>query len=338
MKILVTGSTGFIGRQLCDYLSKSHSVIGLDIIHHGHISLDFFHKCDITDYTHFSILVAKHAPDVLIHLASLIDFATIDQDMLYTSNVKMAQNVARVVSEQNIPHVIFSSSNSVFLGQSSHIILQDTPPYPTDLYGLSKLTSELYLTGLAATHIVQIIRFPMILDDTRLGMLSVLFQLIQQNATLWMPDSKPIRHQALSLPDALSLITCLLSHHHSLTLNVSCGYSETFHNIFAQVIDAGSSKSKLRSLPWGIGTYILRLLYKFRVSPIGPYQIRMLTSHYEVDISSLKHLINWEPKDTTSALFRRAYMHYAQFQSTNLSANLSSVNLGILRLLQYIRF
>lgn len=62
MKIVVTGSSGFLGRNLIPFLAQSsHDVIGLNS-----------RSGDLTDLKTFSNLLNQHKPDLIIHLAGLV--------------------------------------------------------------------------------------------------------------------------------------------------------------------------------------------------------------------------------------------------------------------------
>jgi GDP-L-fucose synthase len=62
MKIVVTGSSGFLGRNLIPYLKQSsHEVIGLDS-----------KAGDLTDLRTFSNLLNQYEPELIIHLAGLV--------------------------------------------------------------------------------------------------------------------------------------------------------------------------------------------------------------------------------------------------------------------------
>jgi GDP-L-fucose synthase len=62
MKIVVTGSSGFLGRNLIPFLGESgHEVIGLNS-----------QSGDLTDLRTFSKLLNQHKPNLIIHLAGLV--------------------------------------------------------------------------------------------------------------------------------------------------------------------------------------------------------------------------------------------------------------------------
>lgn len=62
VKIVVTGSTGFLGRNLLPFLKESgHEVIALDS-----------KSGDLTELRTFSKLLSEHEPELIIHLAGLV--------------------------------------------------------------------------------------------------------------------------------------------------------------------------------------------------------------------------------------------------------------------------
>ena len=76
MKIMITGGAGFIGSHLCDEFVRTNnqvivitrSTTSLDRISHlkDKITLE---RADVTDYDDLGRIIAKHSPEVIIHLA-----------------------------------------------------------------------------------------------------------------------------------------------------------------------------------------------------------------------------------------------------------------------------
>jgi nucleoside-diphosphate-sugar epimerase len=69
MKILVTGSSGYIGQHLCHYLSESYgfSITGLDTVNRKTYAENFIQQ-DI-----MSMECLKEHYDVVVHLAALVN-------------------------------------------------------------------------------------------------------------------------------------------------------------------------------------------------------------------------------------------------------------------------
>ena len=71
-KILITGTTGFIGSALCYKLSPYNKVIGVDITKspydHNEITWE---QADLTDFNSVTAICEKYSPDVVIHCAGI---------------------------------------------------------------------------------------------------------------------------------------------------------------------------------------------------------------------------------------------------------------------------
>ena len=76
MKILITGSAGYIGSCLFEYLKKKYNVFGTDKIIPKIKKQKNFFLCDLLDFKKINNLIEIIKPDIVIHLAALstIDF------------------------------------------------------------------------------------------------------------------------------------------------------------------------------------------------------------------------------------------------------------------------
>ena len=72
MNILITGAGGFIGRALCNSLSSSDKVVGIDIAKKDDKSANItWEQVDLTDGDLVSTICKKYSPDVVIHCAGI---------------------------------------------------------------------------------------------------------------------------------------------------------------------------------------------------------------------------------------------------------------------------
>ena len=101
MKIIVTGSTGFIGKHLVQRLLPRHEVI----------EWDRAHGKDIKD---FSPATVPADVDFVIHLAAIADVRrSLEEPELYwQTNVEYSKNLFNVCHANNIP-VVYASSSCV---------------------------------------------------------------------------------------------------------------------------------------------------------------------------------------------------------------------------------
>ena len=95
MRILVTGSTGLIGQELCPMLEKEGWQFWAT-------NRKIF---DVTDEKLTNEITSRISLDFIIHLAGYtnIDQAEIEQKEAYAVNHKGTENVARIAKAHDIP-------------------------------------------------------------------------------------------------------------------------------------------------------------------------------------------------------------------------------------------
>lgn len=153
MKILVTGSAGFIGSHVVDLLLKEgHQVLGLDDMSSGHeenlnLKADF-HKLNIASWYELVAEFVDFEPEAVIHLAaqpSICD--SIDNPIRdgYV-NVMGTLNVIRASQKIGVKRLVFSSTSAVYDDMYSSLPTpEEWPTHPSSPYGISKLAAESYV-------------------------------------------------------------------------------------------------------------------------------------------------------------------------------------------------
>jgi nucleoside-diphosphate-sugar epimerase len=78
-KILITGSSGFIGHELCNqFLKKNYTVYGLDKITKKYSNKILFFKCDIMNKNNLLKVFKEINPQIIVHLAAKADLKSND--------------------------------------------------------------------------------------------------------------------------------------------------------------------------------------------------------------------------------------------------------------------
>jgi nucleoside-diphosphate-sugar epimerase len=152
MKVLVTGSRGYIGSHLCQLLKDQHyDFAGVDI--------GLFPECEISpvpkwftrsaDFRNLSIHDLKGF-DVIIHLAAISNDPMGEISPLMTKSVNFigTQTLAEKAKRAGISLFLFSSSCSVY-GKTEGWVDERSLAMPLTEYASSKLLSEIYLKSLA---------------------------------------------------------------------------------------------------------------------------------------------------------------------------------------------
>lgn len=128
MRILVTGSGGFVGSHLCDALYPDHVVYGMDNFLTGDPdNWPLTIQCDITDRKALYVLANEVMPEVVIHCAASYS----DPDKWHRdtdTNVAGCINAAAVAKEHG-----------------AHLLYFQTILPPVSSYAISKIAGEQYL-------------------------------------------------------------------------------------------------------------------------------------------------------------------------------------------------
>jgi len=142
MKILITGSEGFVGQNLVKGLSKNHDVYTTDQLEksiHPNYS-----KCDITSYDSVENVVRD--VDIVIHLIAHSLVSSLDGSITNARvNIIGLLNLLEVCRKNSIHKIIFSSASSLIGEPKFPHVKEDHPAKPKTAYGITKLTSEHYL-------------------------------------------------------------------------------------------------------------------------------------------------------------------------------------------------
>lgn len=142
-RVLITGSSGFIGQHLCrELLDAGYDAWGCDLRPPaGQCARAQFVPCDILDRPRLLALVADLAPAAVIHLAARADLNETRRIDGYRANTVGAANLLDAIqSAPSVSRAIFTSTQLVC--PVGHIPQSDTDFNPATLYGASKAQME----------------------------------------------------------------------------------------------------------------------------------------------------------------------------------------------------
>jgi UDP-glucose 4-epimerase len=157
-KIIVTGGTGYIGSHVVvDLIEKGYTPIVIDNLSNSEKSviegiekianqkLDFY-EVDICDEAGIQKVFDKHNDCLgIIHFAALKAVGeSVEQPIkYYHNNITGLINIIQAMDRNNISHLIFSSSCTVY-GQPEKLPVTESTPFlaPTSPYGHTKQLGE----------------------------------------------------------------------------------------------------------------------------------------------------------------------------------------------------
>jgi len=194
MKILITGTAGFIGFHLVKNILATHTgadIVGIDNINDYYdVNLKYarlddcgiskeiiadnillestntpgykFSKMDITDYPSLSKLFAEQRFDVVIHMAAQagVRYSIENPHAYVQSNIVGFTNILECCRHNNIKHLIYASSSSVYgMNKTIPFSEDDDVSHPVSFYAATKKSNELmaytysHLFGLPTTGV-----------------------------------------------------------------------------------------------------------------------------------------------------------------------------------------
>lgn len=176
MKILVTGTAGFIGSHLAKrLLDRGEEVVGIDIINDYYdVNLKYarlkesgisreliaynkpivstkhenyvFVKLDLTDKQGMQALFSTHHFDAVCNLAAQagVRYSLTNPETYIESNINGFLNVLECCRHANVKHLLYASSSSVYgLNKQMPFSVNNNADHPVSLYAASKKSNEL---------------------------------------------------------------------------------------------------------------------------------------------------------------------------------------------------
>ena len=107
------------------------------------------------------------------------------------------------------------------------------------------------------------------------------------------------------------------------------------------MIDRAGTRARVASLPSGLTLPLMRAAHLAGLSPLGPYQYRMIAESFEFDTQKIKKTLGWRPTLTNGAMLFEALDYYRAHRSdltdpSRLSAHRKPARMGIIRLLKQL--
>ena len=228
-RILVTGGAGFIGSHLIDAIFEGNlaeEVLVVDNLSSGDVGfikgwLDSgkarLVRVDLRDLEETEGVI--RGVDVVFHFAANPEVrkGSEDPSTMWANNVIATYNVLEAMRKNDVPHIVFASSSTVY-GEPEKIPTPEDygPLEPISTYGASKLAGEAWISAYAHTYGIKglVLRFANIIGPRlRHGVIyDFIVKLLRNPSELEILGDGTQRKSYLFVGDAVDATLHLLEH------------------------------------------------------------------------------------------------------------------------------
>ena len=339
---LITGGAGFFGSILKQYfLEKGDSCVSIDLEPDSYKHKLFTaYQGDINDSALMDEIFSQYKFDAIFHCAALLAHVKKDLKHLWHSNVDGTKNVCEFALKYDVKKIIFISSNCLWAENFDKPVAETETPNPIEIYGKSKLECERILFSYKDKINSVIFRSPTIMDEGRLGLLGILFEFIDENRKLPMVGDGKNHYQFIYAKDLAKAFELALKVNYTDIFNIGSDDVKTFNEVYEYVISHSGSKSRLLHFPKLPMILAMKICFWLGISPLGPYQYKMIASSFVFDTNKIKEKLGFKPTLKNEEMLLRAYDFYHKnkqeiLNRKDVSAHNSVAKMGVIKILKW---
>lgn len=151
MKVLITGATGNIGREVCAKLGKEHELICTSRREPSDKCGYKHYKVDMERPEGLAEIVAMQRPQVIIHLAAMLGGVCEQMpELAQKVNVESTRVLAEAAAASRVETFVFTSTAAVYNQKELAPTREDQNVDPQSIYGKTKLSAEAELAKIAS--------------------------------------------------------------------------------------------------------------------------------------------------------------------------------------------
>ncbi len=289
-KLLFTGGTGFLGKNVMPILTKQYEII----------------TCGITPDDMIKANLAKEVPElseryeVVLHAcgkAHVVPKTDAEKQTFYDVNYQGTVNLCSALEKAGMPRaIIFISTVAVYGCEYGNLITEEHPLEGTSPYAESKIMAEKYLTKWCLDHQVRlgILRPSLLAGKNAPGNLGAMVNGIKKGFYLNIAGGK-VKKSILMAEDIAYLLPLL--EEKGGIYNVCDSYQPTFGEISVSV-SKQLGKHKPISIPYWMAWCMAKVGDILGdKAPINSYKLEKMTKSLTFSNEKARKELGWEPLD-----------------------------------------
>jgi dTDP-4-dehydrorhamnose reductase len=178
-KLLLTGSSGFLGMHFYNLLHNQYNIEGIYHNTKNNVVVQN-HQVNITDAIALNAVVAKTQPQIIMHTAAISSIALCQQNEAHSYAVNVTASIQLAsIAKQLAAQFVFCSTDLVFDGTKGNYTETDTPN-PINIYAEQKYIAEQKIMEAYPNAIIA--RLPLMIGPNQNGTAGVVAEMQQCNA------------------------------------------------------------------------------------------------------------------------------------------------------------
>jgi len=288
LKILLTGSSGFLGRNIKDVIYPL--ITELHTVNRSNST----YNCNISE----EVDLSNESYQIIIHAAGKAHQTPkndAEAKVFYEVNVQGTINLLKALESSEPPKsFIFISTVGVYGLNQGNLINEDAPLLAKDPYGHSKIEAEQLVQEWCKKHgvICTILRLPLVVGTNPPGNLGAMIKGIKKGFYFNIDGGKARKSMVLAEDIAKHI---LKAGEVGGIYNLTDGYHPNFEEL-SQLIAKQLGKYKVLNMPYlpaKVAAVIGNLAGKF--APLNTEKLNKITSTLTFDDSKARAAFGWNP-------------------------------------------
>ena len=341
--VLVTGSSGFLGINLCRYLhAKGYKLKGMDVAEFDYEDMkphvDFYRGdiCKLDD-----VRKVMKDVDIVVHAAAALPKYTTSE--IFNTDVEGTRNVLSVAEEFKVERVVFISSTAVYgipktCPITENSVLSIIGPYAKAKAIAEQLCVDYRKKGMT----ISVLRPITFVGPERLGVMAVYYDWIKRNKNLPIIGSGKNKFQLLDVEDfSQAIYLCMIKPKSKVNtlFNIGSKNFTTMREDFGEILNYVGSKKKIVPLPTELILPLLRVFELLNISPLYNWMCQIASKDVYVSIDKAERVLGFKPKYSSKQALVRNYQWYVDnlnsFKSQGVSHRVPW-NQGILKIVSWL--